>query len=119
MPKDCATLPLSKNEYTVKIFCFTSEIIHIKHRKTNMANFDVKYFFTNIPLNETIKIVVHYLFREETTVSNFDRPRLTRLLNFVVKDSSLIFNNNLYMQIDGADMGSSLRPTFANCFLCH
>ena len=37
----------------------------------------------------------------------------------VVKESFFVFDNSLYHQIDGVAMGSSLRPTLANAFLCH
>ena len=32
---------------------------------------------------------------------------------------TFLFNNQLYIQLDGAPMGGSISPTQANIFLCH
>ena len=41
------------------------------------------------------------------------------LLKLATPESSFIFDNILYKQIDGVCMGSPLGPTLANAFLCH
>ena len=40
-------------------------------------------------------------------------------LTLVTKESNFLFDRELYRQVDGAAMGSPLRPTLANIFLCH
>ena len=84
-----------------------------------MASLDVKSLFTKIPVDETIKNAVDYLFS-----SNMYRGKLCRsepyyLLKLATSESSFIFDNILYKQIDGVAMGPSLGPTLANAFLCH
>ena len=41
------------------------------------------------------------------------------MLKLPKTESSLIFDNKLYKQIDGVAVGSSLGPTLTNAFLCH
>ena len=48
---------------------------------------------------------------------NIDRFTKTELLTVTLSESSILFNNEYYKQIDGATMGSPLGPTFANIFL--
>ena len=62
------------------------------------------------------------LFRE-TDIFQFDdcvfnEVQFKKLLELAVKENHPIFNNQLYDQIDGVTMGSSLGPTLANIFMC-
>ena len=41
------------------------------------------------------------------------------MLKLATTESSFIFDNKHYKQIDGVAMGSSLGPALANAFLCH
>ena len=41
------------------------------------------------------------------------------MLKLVTIQSSFIFDNILYKQIDGVAMGSPLGPTLANAIICH
>ena len=83
-----------------------------------MASFDIKSLFTNIPLDETIEIITNRLFSDCPKYMNFSREQFKELLEFSVKESPFIFNNNVYIQTDGVAMGSCLGPSFANAFLC-
>ena len=112
--------PLTQNEFTVKnSFEFVSELKNLNFQQFTMASFDIESLFTNIPLDETIQLITEDMFKDAETVSNFNKKQFTQLLNFAMKDSPFIFNNNLYIQQDGVAMGSPLAPTFANAFLGH
>jgi len=84
-----------------------------------MVSFDIQSLFTNIPLQETIDIIVDKLFLGTTTYMKFNQKLFRELLNLAVKDSPFQFNNKFYTQVDGVAMGSCLGPSFANTFLCH
>ena len=71
-----------------------------------MASFDVESLFTNIPLDETIEIIIDNLFKDVQKVGKFNKDQFRKMLNFAVKDSPFIFNNSLYKQQDGVAMGS-------------
>ena len=84
-----------------------------------MGSFDVQSLFTNIPLSETTDIIINGLFGTSNLFQGFSRKQLKKLLDMAIKDSTFIFNNKIYTQIDGVAMGFCLGPTFANAFLCH
>ena len=46
------------------------------------------------------------------------RATLIKLLTIATKDQLFRFNGDLYKQIDGVAMGSSLRPLTVNTFMC-
>ena len=55
--------PLSNNSFTVKdSFSLITDILSFNQVPYNMASFDVKSLFTNIPLQETIDIYLDKLF---------------------------------------------------------
>ena len=84
-----------------------------------MATLDLESLFTSIPLEETIDIMINYLFLTTDKVHNFARESLKQLLTFAAYESFLIFDGECYTQIDGVAMGSPLGPSLANNFLCH
>ena len=112
--------PVTHNEFTItNTYEFVSDLSNIDFKQFTMASFDVESLFTNIPLDETIEIIIDNLFKDVQKVGKFNKDQFRKMLNFAVKDSPFIFNNNLYKQQDGVAMGSPLSPTFANAFLCH
>ena len=79
--------------------------------------FDVTSLFTNIPLDETIKIIADQLFSNSNNFEDFSRDEFVKILNLAIKNCHFIFNGKFYDQIDGAAMGSPLGPLLANIFL--
>ena len=111
--------PLTVDDYTVKdSFTFAKEVINFDHNLF-MASLDVESLFTNIPVDETIKNAVDDLFSSNMYRGKLSKSELYYLLKLATSESSFIFDNILYKQIDGVAMGSPLRPTLANAFLCH
>ena len=87
-----------------------------------LVSFDVLALFTNVPLDETITILVRKAFTEnwfnKTYDLNIKESDLVKLLQLATKDQLFQFEGNLYQQIDGVAMGSLLGPLMANTFLC-
>ena len=107
------------NEFTVKnYFDFAEEAANYDHN-LYMASLDVESLFTNIPLEETIKNCVNDLFTNNFYSGKLSRKDLYDLLKLATTESSFIFDNILYKQIDRVAMGSPLGLTLANAFLCH
>ena len=72
-----------------------------------MVSFDVTSLFTNIPLVETIDIVLNKLFTEDNQIVNgFNKQAFKNLLELSVLDTNFIFDGKLFQQIDGRAMGS-------------
>ena len=84
-----------------------------------MASLDIESLFTNIPLEETTKNCVNDLFSSNVYSGKLSRKDLYDLLKVATTESSFIFDNKLYKQIDRVAMASFLGPTLANAFLCH
>ena len=111
--------PLTVNDYTVKdSFTFAKEVINFDYNLF-MDSLDVELLFTNIPIDETIKNAVDDLFSSNMYRGKLSKSKLYYLLKLAMSESSFIFDNILYKQIDGVAMGSPLGTTLANAFLCH
>ena len=109
---------LTVNDYTVKdSFTFAKEVLNFDHNLF-MASLDVESLFTNIPVDESIKNAVDDLFSSNMYRGKLSKSDLYYLLKLATSESSLIFDNILYKQIDSVAMGSPLGPTLANAFLC-
>ena len=83
-----------------------------------MISFDVKSLITNVPLEETIKIIIDKIYKEKIIVVPLARLELESLLRLCTKEVEFSFNDELYLQVDGVAMGSPLGPLFANIFMC-
>ena len=70
-------------------------------------------------LDETINIVIEKLFSENEIVHNLNKDQFKYSLTLATRESCFLVDGELYQQVDGVAMGSSLVPTLANIFLCH
>ena len=79
--------------------------------------------FTNVPLKETIDILVDKAFEGDwfykTHSMQLQKQQLTDLLEIATTNQLFQFNGKLYEQTDGVAMGSPLGPLLANAFMCH
>ena len=90
------------------------------------VSYDVVSLFTNIPLNDTIDIILEHLYPRTSGLSARDRmfegmtkTVFKRSLEWCLKDNVFIFNSKFYLQIDGCAMGSPLVPILADIFMNH
>ena len=108
--------PLSINEYTITdAFAFTDEIrTHSMNEEDILFSFDVTALFTNVPLDETINILVNKAFTDgwfnKTYGLNLQKDHLAKLLEIATTNQLFQFNGHLYEQTDGVAMGSPLVP---------
>jgi hypothetical protein len=83
------------------------------------VSFDVCSLFTNVPLDETIKLIADKVYSESSKcVPPFPKKIFTKLLNFATS-GMFLYKDGLYRQVDGVAMGSPLGPSLANFFLGH
>ena len=107
--------PLVPNDYSGKdTFSFFFQIKNLSKRF--LASYDVTSLFTNIPLQETIGLVINLIFNHNPNL-NITRKELKKLLLFATSQTHFIFNSKFYNQIDGVAMGSPLAPVLANIFM--
>ena len=87
-----------------------------------MVSYDVTSLFNNVPLQETIDILVDKAFTEDwfntTHNLNISKQDLQELMKVASMNQLFQFNGELYQQNDGVAMGSPLGPLLANTFLC-
>ena len=110
----------SRNEYTINdSFSFVNEIKYKINNNYYMASFDIESLYTNIPLIETINIILQLAFTNNNKFHNFKKFQFKKLLELSLLDTHFLFNNNLYKQINGLAMGQPVAPVMANIFLCY
>ena len=84
-------------------------------------SYDVSSLFTNVPLDETIKILADRAFSNNWFNSKYDlnisKQDLIDLLSVATKGQLFQFNGSLYELINGVAMGSPLGPLLANVFM--
>ena len=101
--------PLTLNQYTLSSSEEFKSRILPQDTDLFMASFDVESLFTNIPVKETISIIINKLFPTESSLfNNFDRDHFKSLLELAMLDTAFIFNGNLFKQVEGMAMGSPL-----------
>ena len=83
-----------------------------------MASFDIKSLYTNVPLTETINIIMNLAFSDNnSTFNKYNKFQFKKLLELSLLDTYFIFDKQLYKQINGLAMGQPVAPTLANIFL--
>ena len=111
--------PLTNNDYTLKNTYEFVELINSVENANDyvMCSFDIESLFTNIPLQETLDIILRLLFPNlDAKFKGFNKKQFKTLLELATTTSTFLFNNKLYEQVDGVAMGSPCGPTLANIF---
>ena len=83
-----------------------------------MYSFDESSLFTNVPLDETIKICSEALYDKSDSQPVIPKGVFVELMKNATSSVEFSFNNTVYKQTDGVAMGSSLSPALANILLC-
>ena len=110
---------LANNKYTIEdSFSFAKDVLEFD-TSLFIASFDIKSLFTNLPLTGTLNLCVQNLYRNETHVGNLTKSTFYGLLKITMFESFFIFDGKFYEHCDGVAMGSPLKPTLANVFMCH
>ena len=91
-----------------------------------LVSYDVSSLFTNIPVDETIQVIVDKLYPKtpgvkvrDQTWKGISRLIFKRSLIWCLCNQTFSFNGTLYKQIDGCAMGSPLAPLMADIFMNH
>ena len=84
-----------------------------------LVSFDVVSLFTNVPLEETIKLIADELFSEKNSNQPLMKKEMFIELLRLATQGQFLYKDILYKQIDGVTMGSPLGPTIANFFLAN
>jgi len=116
--------PLSLNQFTISdTFSFSEDLRNTSLNESDiLVSYDVSSLFTNVPLDETIQILVEKAFKNNwfnvTHKLNISKSDLVELLQVATKNQLFQFDGRLYEQVESVAMGSPLGPLVANAFLC-
>ena len=110
--------PLTNTKYAAKdTFDFLNKLKCISMDNCFMASFDVASLFTNVPLQETIDIILHKVYDQQLVTTKIPRNELKTLILLCTTESSFMFEQDYFKQTDGVAMGSPLGPVLANIFM--
>ena len=84
-----------------------------------MTSMDVENLFTNVPVEETINLLLDRIYRNDDTPQlNIPENSLRRLLHICTKEAPFRDQRgNLWKQVDGIAMGSPLGVLFVNAYM--
>ena len=82
-----------------------------------MCSFDVSGLFTNVPLDETIKICSDALYEDSDLQPLIPKDAFVELMKSATSSVEFSFHNTMYKQTDGLAMGSPLGQALANIFV--
>ena len=82
-----------------------------------MVSFDVSSLFTNVPLEETIKICLEALYDQSNSRPVIPKDVFVELMKSATSLVEFSFNNTMYKQTDEVAMGSPLGPALADIFV--
>ena len=81
-----------------------------------MCSFDIKSLFINVPLEETIEVVIKNVFGRKRKINGLSKSDFQDLLKSITMSTVFYFNGNYYKQLDGVAIGSPFGPALANAF---
>ena len=84
-----------------------------------MCSFDVSSLFTNVPLDETIKICSDAFYDDSDLQPLIPKDVFVELMKSATSSVELSFSNTMYKQTDGVAAGSPLGPSLANIFVVY
>ena len=92
----------------------------------HFVSYDVVSLFTNIPLNQTINLILEKLYPKTPGIrardqrfAGMSRTVFKRSLDWCLRDNTFSFDGEYYVQIDGIAMGSPMAPILADIFMNH
>ena len=100
----------------------THEFIQIARTVTEpklLASLDVESLFTNVPVDETIEIIIENVYNHPTlSPPPFRANILRQLLKICTTETPFTSpSGTIHQQTDGVSMGTPLGPTFANFYM--
>ena len=82
-----------------------------------MCSFDVSSLFTNVPLDEIIKICSDALYDDSNLQLLIPRDVFVESMKSALSSIEFSFNNTMYKQTDRVTIGSPLGPALADIFV--
>jgi hypothetical protein len=84
-----------------------------------MVSYDVTSLFTNVPLQETIDIIIERLYSDKAILTPPFKKIIFKRMLLLCSQGMFMHNDVWFRQVDGVAMGSPLAPSLANMFMAH
>ena len=109
------------NGYTVKnSMVFVDKLREVQTTpQDHMVSFDVKNLFTQVPIDEALRMVREKLTSDQTLTerTSIPAPQLVELVELCLRSSYFEFQGSFYEQVDGTALGSPLSSVIANLYM--
>ena len=115
-------VPYIPGQYNIKsTYEFLRLLRNCHNNSGNMVFLDVESLFSNVPVHQTIDIIINNVYNHENLPApKIDRDTLRKhLLLCTTRTPFKHINGDIYLQRDGVSMGSCLGPTFADFYMCN
>ena len=111
--------PYLPTNYMLKSTDEFLDLLKITQPKGILASLDVESLYTNVPIDETIQIILEHAYHDNTKAPpTIPEQTLRNLLNICTKEAPFRhIDGSIYKQIDGIAMGSPLGCIFANFYM--
>ena len=114
--------PLTLNEYSLKDSFEATQQIHsipteLFAQGYRYVSFDLVSLFTNVPLKNTIEIILKRVHNDQLVQTKLKKHTLKKLLLDACQKTALSCNGKIYKQTDSVSMDSSLEPVLANIIM--
>ena len=112
--------PFIPSKYSLKSTDEFLDILRTTKASGLLASLDAESLFSNIPVTETISIILDNCYNHPTLPPpKIPAPILENLLRLCTTKAPFRSpSGQLFYQVDGIAMGSPLGPTFANYYMC-
>ncbi|XP_066973160.1 uncharacterized protein [Macrobrachium rosenbergii] len=94
------------------------DLLHEKGPEDDIASLDVESLFTNVPVEETISIILDCVYRSDKNPLPISEDVLRDMLKASTTETPFLSHwGKLFRQVDGVAMQSPLEVLFANMYL--
>ena len=89
--------------------------------RDRLVSFDVTNLFTQVPVDEALKVLEERLSADVTLTerTSIPVPQLTELIEICLWTTFFQFQDTFYEQVDGAAMGFPFSPIVTNLYMEH
>ena len=107
---------VNESKYLLKdAFDFVNKVKLFRNTNVGMDSFDLEPLFTNVPLEETIGILIEKIFKDKKSIFHgLKHFQFRDLMIIATQQSHFQYLGKFYDQIDDLAMGSPLGPTLAS-----
>ncbi|XP_076056277.1 uncharacterized protein LOC143034223 [Oratosquilla oratoria] len=107
-----------RTRYSLKSAAEFIDILSTSDPDEDIASLDVESLFTHVPTQETIEIILDYFYRSGRIPLSIPERLLKEILEaYTMEALFLSHRREIFRQVDGVAMGSSLGVLFANMYM--